>query len=409
MRSFAATSSLSSRSASSGGCPARIRAARSAACSSPSNTVLLASSSRLAIASAFIATSVRNFSRWSSSVGSSSPERNSKTASISSGAVGRSGMLDEVQQLVFHLGRHPAEHRVLDAAIHPREVPPTLRQAARRPLDVAEHLPPGELALGDLAPRQLRVTLEVRADLADAAEPTVVLAEPPGAYDRPADVLARIREVRELPVEEVLEAALGDDDVPDPEVAVADDVVERLGAVLPEPPEAVLDRRMRLADRVQLVLEAFEDVARPEEGQPLRRDRVDLRDLLRELRLEPRRWIADDSPADCLAFDELHRERVPAAELAEVSERPRHLHARLERRLKHVKLVLQRERVLVDHTAAGTPDEQPLALGVHRPRLLRGAAGEQMHRVDAAAELRRELVRPGGGAQADWPPSPTRL
>src|SRR5215211_3376717 len=234
MRSFAATSSLSSRSAPSGGSPARIRRARAAACSSPSNTVLLASSSRLAIASAFIATSVRNFSRWSSSVGSSSLERNSRTASISSGAVGRSPMpLDQVEELVLHLCRHPAEHRVLDTAVDAGEVPSALRQAARRPLDVAEDLPPGEVAFRDLASGELRVTLQVGADLADSPQPPVVGAEPPCAHHRPADVLPRIREVCALPVEEVLEAALGDDDVADPEVAVADDVVERLGAVLP--------------------------------------------------------------------------------------------------------------------------------------------------------------------------------
>src|SRR5215211_3566257 len=165
---------------------------------------------------------------------------------------------------------------------------------------------------------------------------------------------------------------------------------------------------MRLADRVQLVLEALEDVAGPEERQPLRRNGMDLRGLLRELRLEPRRWIADDSPADGLAVDELHRERLAAAELREVRDGPRHLDARLERRLEDVKLVRQRKRVLVDHPAACAPDEQPLALGLHRPRLLRRAAGEQAHRRDAPAQLRRELVSPRR-YQADWPPSTTRV
>src|SRR5215212_3522114 len=317
MRSFAATSSLSSRSAPSGGSPARIRRARAAACSSPSNTVLLASSSRLAIASAFIATSVRNFSRWSSSVGSSSLERNSRTASISSGAVGRSPMpLDQVEELVLHLCRHPAEHRVLDTAVDAGEVPSALRQAARRPLDVAQHLPPRELGLGELAPRQLCIAREVRADLADSPQPPVVGAEPPCANHRPADVLARVGEVGELPIEEVLEAALRDDDVADPEVAVADDVGQRLRPVLAQPPEPILDRRVRLAHSVELVLEPLEHVAGAEKREPVGPNRVDLRDLLRELGLEPGRRVADDSPADRLSLDELHREGFASAELA---------------------------------------------------------------------------------------------
>ena len=46
----------------------------------------------------------------------------------------------------------------------------------------------------------------------------------------------------------------------------------------------------------------------------------------------------------------------------------------------------------VDHADRGAPDEQRLAVGVDRPRLLRGAAGEQ-HRLgdlDLAAEDIRE-------------------
>src|SRR3982750_279943 len=125
---------------------------------------------------------------------------------------------------------------------------PRLRERADRPLHVAEHLPPQELVDRDLTPRQLDVPLEVRLHVAHSPEPPLVGPETPRAPERPRDVLTRIAEVGELPVEQVFEPAVGDDDVADPEVAVADDRVERLGSPLGEPAEAELDRRVRLAD-----------------------------------------------------------------------------------------------------------------------------------------------------------------
>src|SRR5512132_701131 len=393
MRSFAATCSLRSGSASSGTSPALMRRASSAASSRLSNKLLLASSSRRAIASAFIATRVRNFIRWSSSVGRSSPARNSKTASISSGAVGRSligepserrgvdrslqtaaraeparpegdiasdvsrRLRDQVEELVFHLRCHPAQHRVLDAAVDAGEMSATLRQAADAPLDVAEHFPPVEVGLRDRTAGQLSVAGEVRADLVDAAETPVLGAEAPSAYHRPGDVLARVGEVRELPVEQVLEPAVGDDDVPDPEVAVGDDVLDRLGPVFPQPPEPVLERGPGIADGVELMLEALDDVSRAKERKPLCGDRVDLRQLVGELGAEAFGRVADDAPADGLALHELHRERLAAAELAQVSDGPGHLDAGLERGLEHLELVLQREGSLVDHPPAGAAHE----------------------------------------------------
>src|SRR6185295_2467823 len=119
------------------------------------------SSSRRAMPSAFIATSVRNFSRWSSACGRTSSARNSKTASISSAASGRSGTRDQVEELVLHLRRHPPEHRVLDASVLPVQVSPRLREAADRPLDVSEHLPDVEIGESHIPSGQLVVALEV--------------------------------------------------------------------------------------------------------------------------------------------------------------------------------------------------------------------------------------------------------
>ena len=61
-------------------------------------------------------------------------------------------MVDEVEQLVLHLGGEAAEHGELDRALLAVEVPPRLGQAAGRPFDVAEDLPDDELLERDLAP-----------------------------------------------------------------------------------------------------------------------------------------------------------------------------------------------------------------------------------------------------------------
>jgi len=160
------------------------------------------------------------------------------------------------------------------------------------------------------------LALEGRRDRAGAAEPQVVAAEAPRPDDRPRHVLRRIAEVRELPVEQVREPALRDHDVPEPEIAVEDDARQRLGRTLAQPREAVLDRRMRLPNRVELGLEARQDVAAGQERESLGRDRVDLRELLRQLHLEARGRVPDDPAADRLSFHAFHRKRLAAAELA---------------------------------------------------------------------------------------------
>jgi hypothetical protein len=85
--------------------------------------------------------------------------------------------------------------------------------------------------------------------------------------------------VGELPVEQVLETALGDDDVADPEVAVTDDSVELGWRVLAQPQQPELDRRVRFADRVELALEPREHVATTEERHTRPWNRVDPREL----------------------------------------------------------------------------------------------------------------------------------
>src|SRR5207253_1006471 len=144
--------------------------------------------------------------------GSTSPARNSFTASRSSSASGRSRMLDPIQQLVLHLRREAAENRELDAPVEPVQVPARLREAADCPLDVAEDLPDVELVQGQLAAGELLIPPQIRLDFADAAEPQIVGAEAPRADERPRHVLRGVGEMRELPVEDGDEPLLVDDE-----------------------------------------------------------------------------------------------------------------------------------------------------------------------------------------------------
>ena len=149
---------------------------------------------------------------------------------------------------------------------------------------------------------------------------------------------------------------------------------------------------MRLADRVELVVEARHLVAGLEERQPLRWDRVDLRELLRQLEVESRRRLLDDPAADRLALDPLHHECLTPFDLAEVGNRLGHLDAGLVRGAQHLELVLEGQRPLVDDSARGTPDQKLAALRVDGPGLLRRAAGEQHGPLDRSIERSREGV-----------------
>ena len=119
---------------------------------------------------------------------------------------------------------------------------------------------------------------------------------------------------------------------------------------------------------------------------------MDLRQLLRQLDVEPRRRALDDPAADRLAVDPLHHERLAAFDVAEVGDRLRDLHPGLVRRPQHLELVLEGQRRLVDDAAGGAADQQLAPVRVDRPRLLRRAAGEQHGTLDRGIEGGRERL-----------------
>ncbi len=191
----------------------------------------------------------------------------------------------------------------------------------------------------------------------------------------------------ELPVEHGHEPVLVDHQVADPEVAVVDDPRPLEREPLPAPHEPELDRGMRLVDLVELGVQALPEIRDGQLGQRRDRDRVHLGELVGHLHAEPCRRRLDDAAADRLAVHELHHERLPPVEIAEVRDRLRDPDAGIARRGDHGELVAERERVDVDHAAAGATEEQLASVGGrYRPGLLRGAAGQLRRLRDDGAE-----------------------
>src|SRR5436190_23273969 len=236
-----------------------------------------------------------------------------------------------MKELELHLGGEPPEHRELDAPLLSREVAARLGERADGPLQIADDLPVVERRERDVPAGERVVALEVRLDLADAAQMELIDAEAPRPYERPRDVFGRVATVPELPIEHVAEAHRGDREVADTQVAVEYDCFALLRRLPCRPGKTELDRRVRVAEAVDLVREPPQHVAcaaAAEKGHALGLDRVDLRELFGHLRRQHRARISEirplhDPPSDRLARHALADERGPARDLPEVAERPR--------------------------------------------------------------------------------------
>src|SRR2546423_7171897 len=98
-------------------------------------------------------------------------------------------------ELELQLGGEPSEHGELDAALLSREVAARLRERADGPLQIADDLPVVERRERDVPAGERVVALEVRLDLADAAEAQLIDAEAPGPHQRAGDILGRVAPV----------------------------------------------------------------------------------------------------------------------------------------------------------------------------------------------------------------------
>src|SRR5207245_11146436 len=152
--------------------------------------------------------------------------------------------VDDRKELERQLGGEAPEHRELDAPLLSREVPARLGERADGPLQIADDLPVLERRERDVPAGERVVALEIRLDIADAAEAQLIDAEAPRPHQRPGDIFGRVAAVPELPVEHVTEARRGDREVADPQVTMEDDRFARLRRPLSRPGEPELDRRV---------------------------------------------------------------------------------------------------------------------------------------------------------------------
>src|SRR2546426_2640225 len=148
-----------------------------------------------------------------------------------------------MKELELHLGGEPSEHGELDAPLLSREVASRLRERADGPLQIADDLPVVERRERDVPAGERVVSLEIRLDIADAAEAQLIDAEAPRPHQRPGDVFGRVAAVSELPIEHVTKARRDDGEVADPQVTMEDDRFARLRRPLSCPGEPELDRR----------------------------------------------------------------------------------------------------------------------------------------------------------------------
>src|SRR2546428_5002165 len=93
-----------------------------------------------------------------------------------------------MEQLELHLGGEPSEHVELNAPLLSREVAARLRERADGPLQIADDLPVVERRERDVPAGERVVALEVRLDLADAAEAQLIDAEAPRPHQRPRGI-----------------------------------------------------------------------------------------------------------------------------------------------------------------------------------------------------------------------------
>src|SRR5256885_9504026 len=128
-----------------------------------------------------------------------------------------------MEQLELHLGGEPSEHGELDAALLSREVAARLRERADGPLQIADDLPVVERRERDVPAGERVVALEVRLDLAHAAEAQLIDAEAPRPHQRPGNILGRVAAVSELPIEHVTEPRRDDREIAEAQGAIEDD------------------------------------------------------------------------------------------------------------------------------------------------------------------------------------------
>src|SRR5436309_6319395 len=273
-----------------------------ATCSGPS------SSSRCTIPSTLTATRVWNWIRPSVAA-STSRSRNSRTASTRPAADGMScrspltrhpdtsgvhtpripwamysrqkrrgrspqALRQELEQVPLVLAHAPADGGQLDRAHHAGCVRGGLHDAHDPPLEGPERLPPAERVAIDRSSARCLVRLDQLLVATEAAD-RPVHAESPRTRAQPPQVLHRVTQVGELPVEHRPNAFRPDDEVAVAKVTVDDRHPAGPWAVGRQPAERQLERRVGLAERVEHAAELLDLVLLDEAVDAFRRNGVE--------------------------------------------------------------------------------------------------------------------------------------
>ena len=227
-----------------------------------------------------------------------SRSRYSRTASTSSMTVGRSctvsatslafsptgralrcdrrlvprARVEELEQVPLLLRDPSAERGELNRAHEAVEVRERLHLADDAPLQRPEDLPEVEVRRVHGPPGCVGVHREQLFGGAEAARAPVDVAEPPRLHAEPPEILDRVAEMRELPVEDGAQALGPDDEVAGAEVAVHEGGRSRrqVRGALGEPAQPELEGRVRLAEHVDdaaVLVDELHRVLRREPGQ----------------------------------------------------------------------------------------------------------------------------------------------
>ena len=178
------------------------------------------------------------------------------------------------EEIPLALAHAPADGGQLDRSRHAAEVGGRLQRADGRPFDGGVHLPPPHPGHGEGLTTRVGIGLH---ELGDRAEATQIATPPeaPRGRAQPPDVLRRVADVRQLPVEHATQPVAPDQEVAHPVVTVHDRAGAARRPVGGQPAHAELEGRAHLAQRVEERQRVAQRVRRGEPGDGSRIDGVD--------------------------------------------------------------------------------------------------------------------------------------
>src|ERR1700688_2423338 len=110
-------------------------------------------------------------------------------------------LFNEIQQLQFSFHSPPADTSQFDALNESVDMRTSLADGDYAPAQIAEDLPEARRFRIDIGAAGFFVSAEEILAGAEAADRLLIVAETPGAHAHPSDVLHRIAEMRQFPIE----------------------------------------------------------------------------------------------------------------------------------------------------------------------------------------------------------------